>query len=231
MLEAVSRLADGRLSFVWTSVAILATLIYFVRKWQRYRTVEAFRRLHGCQDPPLYPHQDRRWGSDLTHLRMKAMKDGGFWQLYNSQFKTHGKTFEENSRGKKHINTIEPLNVQQVLALSASDYCKAQERGMTQGPFLGPSIFSEGETWKRSRALIKPAFAHAELSDMDHLSSFVDRFMETIPADGTTIDIQPMLHRLVSFPGISWPCILIEFSFPSLWMSRRTSYLAEARTH
>lgn len=129
---------------------------------------------------------------------MEAMKNGRYFKLYEAQFAKYGKTFEENMRGQKTINTIEPINIQQVTALAFEDYNKDPMRVRAQSPFLGPSIFSDGALWKHSGAMVKPTFARAELSDMDHLAMFTSRFMELIPSDGSMIDIQPLLHRLVS---------------------------------
>ena len=143
------------------------------------------------------PHQ-HRWGSDMLQLRKEAMKEGRFLKLYESQFELYDKTFEENLRGKKLINTTEPVNVQQVAALAVEDYGKDPERLQAQSPFFGPRIFSNGPTWKQARAMVKPIFAKAELSDIDHLASFADRFMELLPDDGSMVDVQPLLGRLVS---------------------------------
>jgi hypothetical protein len=49
--------------------------------------------------------------------------------------------------------------------------------------------------------MIKPIFTKAEISDLDQFASFADRFMELLPANGDTVDIQPLLHRLVSLPA------------------------------
>ena len=180
--------------------AILFSVLISVAyaRWRRYVEVQSFKRKHGCQDPPRYPHQDRIWGSDLVRERMEAMKNGVYFKLYLSHFERYGKTFEEKTRGQKTINTIEPANIQHVLALATEDYGKDPVRVKAQAPFLGPSVFSDGALWKQSRALVKPAFARAELSDVDHLASYADRFMDLIPGDGSMVDIQPLLHRLVS---------------------------------
>lgn len=127
------------------------------------------------------------------------MKNGRYFKLYESQFERYGKTFQENLRGQRIINTIEPANIQQITALAFEDYGRDPGRVKAQAPFLGPSIFSDGPVWKQSRALLKPTFAQAELSDMDQLASFADRFMELIAGDGSMLDIQPLLHRLVSY--------------------------------
>jgi hypothetical protein len=79
----------------------------------------------------------------MLQLRKEAMKEGRFLELYESQFELYGKTFEENWRGKRLINTTEPVNVQQVAALAVEDYGKDPGRFQVQSPFFDPSIFSD----------------------------------------------------------------------------------------
>jgi len=134
---------------------------------------------------------------------MDAMKEGRLFKLYLSQFERYGKTFEENWRGKRVINTIEPDNIQQITSLAFDDYGKVAGRSKAQAPFLGPSIFSDGLPWTQSRPLVTPIFRRAELSDIDLLESFAEKFMELLPGDGSVIDVQPLLHRLVSDRPIS----------------------------
>jgi hypothetical protein len=52
--------------------------------------------------------------------------------------------------------------------------------------------------------MIKPIFTTAELSDLDHLASFANRFMTLLPNDGSMVDVQPLLRRLVSLLFIDW---------------------------
>lgn len=168
--------------------------------WRRHTKIRALKQRHGCKDPFKYPHEDRIWGSDMVRLRTEAMKEGRFLKLYEEQFELCGKTFEEIWRGKRLINTIEPENVQTVAALAFEDYAKDPERLQAQSPFMGPSIFSDGSIWKQARAIVKPIFSRAELSDTDHFASFADRFMEPLPDDGNMVDVQPLLNRLVGAP-------------------------------
>ena len=75
------------------------------------------------------------------------MKEGRYFKLYGSQFEKYGKTFEENLKGQKVINTIEPANIQQVTTSAFGDYGRDPERVKAGVPFLGPSIFSDGPVW------------------------------------------------------------------------------------
>jgi cytochrome P450 monooxygenase len=89
-----------------------------------------------------------------------------------STLKRYGKTFEEIWRGNPLINTIEPANIQKIATLAFEDYSKDHQKVIAQAPLLGPSVFSDGPIWKYARSKIKPIFARAELSDMDHFALF-----------------------------------------------------------
>jgi hypothetical protein len=80
---------------------VLATLTFLYSRWQRHMDAQAFKKKHGCKAPPQYPHEDKRYGSDLIRIRMDATKEGRLFRLYESQFELYGKTFEENWMGKR----------------------------------------------------------------------------------------------------------------------------------
>ena len=119
-------------------------------------------------------------------------------KLYEGHFELYGKTFEEQFFDTKVINTMEAANIQQAAALSFKDWGKVSSRITSSSPFFGRGIFSEdGAFWKHSRDLIKPTFARVEISDVNSLGIFVDRLFKLIPRDGSLIDIQPLIHKLV----------------------------------
>lgn len=180
---------------VLTSLLALALSVLYPT-WHRHRQTRLLSRQHGCQEPTRYPHQDRGLGSDLARIRTEAMKAGRLFKLYDSHFELYDKTFEENARGHRLVNTIEPANIQQITSIAVSDYGKDLGRTKAQAPFLGPSIFSDGLVWKHARALVTPTFKRAEISDIDQLALFADSFLDLIPGDG--ISMQPLLHRLIS---------------------------------
>lgn len=89
-------------------------------------------------------------------------------------------------------------NIQHVATFAFNDYKKPDVAFLN--PFLGKGIFSlDGTDWNHSRDLIKPIFSRSELSDMNTLGLHVDRFLDKIPCDGTTVDLQQLLHNFVRF--------------------------------
>ena len=127
-------------------------------------------------------------------------------KLYEEHFDRYGKTFEERFFEFKVLNTMEAANIRQVTAFSFQEWGKVLSRTSFASPFLGNGIFSaDGAVWKHSRELVKPIFARSELSDVNSLEAFVNQMLKLIPHDGTTVDMQPLLHKLVS---LNYPSML-----------------------
>ncbi|MCJ1308033.1 hypothetical protein MMC25_001683 [Agyrium rufum] len=117
--------------------------------------------------------------------------------LYEEQFATYGKTWEENFLGTTVINTMHSENIQQVATFLFDDFTRNAGSRNVGWPFIGKGITTmDGADWKHSRGIVKPIFARSELSDIEGLGVFVDRLIEMIPTDDRTFDIQPLLHKM-----------------------------------
>ncbi|KAI4114096.1 MAG: hypothetical protein LQ338_008053 [Usnochroma carphineum] len=116
-----------------------------------------------------------------------------------SLFGKYGHTFQVRSWGKTTIFTVEPKNLQSVLATDFASWGVQPLRLFAFEPFVGKGIMcSDGAFWEHSRALIKPSFTRTQIADI-HLSVFdahVSRLVDLIPADGSTVDLQPFFARL-----------------------------------
>ena len=181
------------------SLVLLPVCVYIYQRWSAYSRFRAAADKYGCQRPPRYPHRDPIWGYDLYLERAEATQRGHLLRLHERHFTLYGKTFEERFFNAKVINTMEAANIQQVASTSFQDWGKVSSRSSSASPVLGKGIFSEdGVFWKHSRDLIKPTFARSEISEVNTLCAFVDRLMGSIPRDGATVDIQPLMHQLVT---------------------------------
>ena len=101
--------------------------------------------------------------------------------------------------GQTVIHTMDPQNIQTILALSFKDFGVAPIRQATQEPFLGRGIFtSDGPEWARARAIMKPIFARSHIADFSMFGKHVERALALIPRDGSMIDLQEIFKRLVS---------------------------------
>ena len=182
------------------AIILLAIIRHQYRIWAKNHAYRTAALEHGCQEPRKYPHK-LPYGIDMLRSRMAAIKAGRYNRLYLEQYQKYGKTWEDNMAGTKVINSMEPENFQQVASLSFQDYGKLAMRNKALSPLLGNGIFSQdGASWKHSRDLIKSLFMRAERSDIDWFEVHVNRFLSLIPRDGSTVNLHPLLLKLVGNP-------------------------------
>ncbi|TGO26885.1 hypothetical protein BPAE_0051g00200 [Botrytis paeoniae] len=177
-------------TFVYVLPFIL--LVYVSSRLVSSRAARKIIEQHGCEPPPSYPQDEE---SELVKSRTDATKNGSLMDLYIEHFGLYGKTWEEHFLGAKIINTMEARNFQQVTALAFQDWGKASTTHST--PFFGKGIFfMNGAEWKHARELVRPTFSKTEVSDVEIIGKHVDRLIEMIPRDGSTIDLQLPLRKL-----------------------------------
>ena len=56
---------------------------------------------------------------------------------------------------------------------------------------------TDGEYWRYSRSLIKPTFQRSEICNFECLEFHFGRLLSLLPRDGSTLNLQPLLSRLV----------------------------------
>ncbi|KAH7401428.1 cytochrome P450 52A12 [Pyrenochaeta sp. MPI-SDFR-AT-0127] len=97
--------------------------------------------------------------------------------------------------------TVEPKNIQAILATQFKDFGLGETRNKNFSPLLGQGIFStDGEQWAHARNLLRPQFARDQVSDLDLEENHVQNMMRVIPVnrDGWTdvTNLQPLFFRL-----------------------------------
>lgn len=155
-------------------------------------------REHGCKPATVYPDSGI-YGLKLFRRLNEANKKFRRFEVYPSMHRKYGDTFAFKLLGfKTRISTCHPRNIQTIVATNSDDWgVEPLRRGLTAG-FVGKGVFSEdGDFHKFSRALIKPIFNRSDIADLDNLEIHVARFLDLIPKDGSTIDLQPLFKRLV----------------------------------
>ncbi|KAH6678277.1 cytochrome P450 alkane hydroxylase-like protein [Halenospora varia] len=151
----------------------------------------------GCSMPTKYRHKFPILGLDLFKKRIDAIKSGKALVVDQHLFSTYGKTVETNSFGTKQYVTMDLDNIQAILATQVEKFGSApMSRALCQ-PFLGDGILTtDGALWKRSRQLVNPIFARAQVSELSTFDVHVKRMIDLIPRDGSTIDLQPLFKKL-----------------------------------
>ncbi|KAF2773536.1 cytochrome P450 monooxygenase CYP52G11 [Teratosphaeria nubilosa] len=111
-------------------------------------------------------------------------------------------TFKKTTHdGTTLIQTIEPVNVQTLLALKFNDYETGSRRRKILYPVVGDSIFSsDGAFWQHSRALFRPQFSRDNINDLDatdrscnHLINVMGEVDESGWTNG--VALQPLLYN------------------------------------
>ncbi|KAG4441990.1 hypothetical protein IFR05_002516 [Cadophora sp. M221] len=77
-------------------------------------------------------------------------------------------TFSTTVLGTSRLFTVDIPNIQALLATQFEDFDLGEVRRLNGHPFLGKGIFlQDGKEWEGSRALIRPQFARAQISDLE----------------------------------------------------------------
>ena len=95
------------------------------------------------------------------------------------------------------ISTIEPENVKAILSTKFADFSLGQRRREVFIPVFGHGIFTnDGSAWERSRAMVRPNFTRQQVADLDMFEAHVSHLLDSIPRDGSTVDLQDLFFGL-----------------------------------
>lgn len=173
--------------------------IYGVQEAAKYYSYRVALRRNGCSTLPKYPHKDPILGLDLFYNIFQSIKQGNTIIPDTRRFNDYGKTYEAKSWGSKIIFTMDSGNMQTIFTSAFDNFGVASLRYGPSVPLLGSGIFTtDGPQWEHSKNLIKPVFARAQISDFSYLEKHVKRMIDSIPRDGSTIDLQHFFKLLVS---------------------------------
>lgn len=155
---------------------------------------------NGCKDPPPYPHRDPIWGTDLFLKKMRALSSGSYLQTsthFHKLFKS--KTFMTNVFGNTTYHTIDPEVVKSYQSTFFGDFGYEPLRFHIAENLWGNGIaVADGQTWASARSIIRGSFDVVHTANLDRLEYHVQRFLDLIPRDGSTVDLLPLFKRLVS---------------------------------
>ena len=100
-----------------------------------------------------------------------------------------------------NISTIDPKNRQTIYSLNFHNFELESLRLPTAGLFIEKGIFTTDRPfWEHSRALVRSIFTRAQFADLETLEHHVKQMMDLIPGDGSSLDILPLLSKLVRAP-------------------------------
>ncbi|KAF2869042.1 cytochrome P450 [Massariosphaeria phaeospora] len=108
-----------------------------------------------------------------------------------------GKTSKAMRSGRTYFRTCDPEVSKAVLSKQFEKFGLQPLRYEGGKGFFGNGILvTDGLQWKHSRSLVRPAFDVAHVANFDRLRRHVERFIELLPRDQSTVDLYPLLKRL-----------------------------------
>lgn len=157
-------------------------------------------RKNGCRPINRYHTRDPFYGVDLFCETLKSVKERKLLLDHKARFERKGnitRTISHRSPNGQEIMTIEPENLKTILSIDFKKWSLGHRRKVAFTPFLGVGIFtSDGVEWQHSRQMLRPNFHRSQLTDLDSLESHIQKFIEAIPRDGSTIDLQVLFFHL-----------------------------------
>lgn len=156
---------------------------------------ECRRRALGCGVVRFYPHKDPILGLDAFVKVLRAFGGHVLYDFYLRNFEKYGNTHYLLTLGNKMLMTNDAENIKIMLGPKMDDWTIGGPRLNVALPVLGPnSIFcTVGEAWQETRALLRPAFVRDQYANLRCFARHSENFLSSIPADGTTFDMQSLL--------------------------------------
>ncbi|EAU35705.1 hypothetical protein ATEG_03903 [Aspergillus terreus NIH2624] len=184
-----------------TVLAAILALIYVVYKCVDSISDRRKAKALGCQPVPVLKNR-LPLGLDHAYRAFQAIKAGQMPDHQVQVYKEVGRrTFAGSSLGASYIHTVEPKNIQAILATQFHDFELGDLRRKVFFPLLGNGIFtSDGKAWEHSRAMLRPQFTRGQVADLELEERHVQELFRLMPTDqsGWTqqINLTPMFFRL-----------------------------------
>ncbi|KAF1956855.1 cytochrome P450 52A12 [Byssothecium circinans] len=182
---------------------IYRVVAYVLEELRHHRNAKRL----GCEPPYAMPSPDGL-GIKLVYDTLKSVREHRtphfLKERLDKTWEREGRmitTFSQSVFGMSTFLTVDPKNIQAVLATKFKDFGLGDLRNKSFSVLLGNGIFSsDGEQWSHARALLRPQFARDQVSDLDLEERHVQHMMRHFPvAPGgwtETTDILPLFFRL-----------------------------------
>lgn len=188
--------------FSLTNISVTLITLYIARRiyWElttgsRHR---ALIKQHGCLPAPPRRSKGYPLGLDFLFSQLKDYNEHRLLEKWrNALLEQDAHTIHWKILNIQVFLTDDPENIKTLLATDFDTWSLGQERINMMTSFLGHGIFTnEGPAWKHSREMLRPCFERSQVADMSLFEKHVDRLIDVLPADGETVDLQPLLHEL-----------------------------------
>ena len=145
-----------------------------------------------------YPHLEPFLGLDLLILTIWRMLTHTHIAAVAERHRKYGCTFTINQFGNTTFHTSNPHNIRTAFDTASQDWHVGPARLRAMEPLCGRGFLtSDGENWAMYRNMLRPLFTKSNVDDLSAFSKFVDELLITLPRDGTTIDLAPVIDDFV----------------------------------
>ena len=166
-------------------------VVGFVQGMKNRRKAKAL----GCLPCAKVNNYDPILGLDALWKAYKDLTAGTALEKTRTELLKYNNTASNFVLGRNVISTTEPQNVKAILATKFKDFELGEDRHQAIAPVLGEGIFTNnGEAWKHSREMLRPAFERARIDDSAMLDTHASSLIANIPTDGTSIDLFPLFY-------------------------------------
>ena len=183
-------------NLLWLVILFLVyhALAFTRRQWALQRSNRQKAQARDCQ--AALQKRSWAWGLDLIFWRYRCFNEHTVLSCGQQEFTNLGvRTFQFNVLGQNTFTTVEPDNIQSMMATDFNSWAM----GVTRQPFaalLGEGIFSaDGAAWRHSRDLIRPSFGRAEIADTEFLERHVLNLVNAIARAGPEVDLAPLFFN------------------------------------
>lgn len=166
-------------------ITLLACLLLasYLRLLTLRRHAIASATFNGCKPPHTLPTAALLGGLRYK-LRLLLPRGDVLDRMMGDQYSRFGNThalLHPYTHKTKGIYTVEPANIQTVLAGRFHDFQRPQRIAEVVRPFLGPGIFiSNGEAWHDNRALLRPYFSQKRVKDFDIFATHFEHLLDAV---------------------------------------------------
>lgn len=159
-------------------------------------TASRFKSFHSCLDPPALPQRERIIGFDVLKAGAAAVKAKNSLECAVRRIESTANTYSNTIVGLNIVTTIDPANIQTILAQKFNDY-DLGGRIYAWGPLVGKGVFtSDGPEWAHRRAMIRPNFTKQQVASLDMFERHFGHLLALLPQDGSTIDLQKLFFSM-----------------------------------
>ncbi|KAH7107826.1 cytochrome P450 monooxygenase pc-3 [Auriculariales sp. MPI-PUGE-AT-0066] len=175
-----------------------------IRALPEQRAKEAAMRARGAG--PI-PKVQGRLPGNIDVLWELVTHDGQEYvaETFRRHAERYGPTFDMGILWASQIVTVDPANVQHVLATNFIDFQKGVKFKEIFDTWLGAGIFTtDGDQWKRHRSLLKPFFSRERVADFRCFETHADKFVHVFAMfamHGDAFDVQELFGRFTMDTG------------------------------